>query len=379
MKSNLKFQDITWKDHSALGEQGTQGNLTIGNYELSVVAGKGLYCQKNPDRDSYKPNNAYGYISFEVAVFKDTDDDSQEMTSQFFYGDFDDGGNGVLGWKSEYQINELIQRIENSLKTIKKDFNNPYQVKEVADEFKAIENDLPKEALSRIRECAESGLESNEVEEAKYQEFLDAGWTQDNCRIEKKERETEHSFIIGDTKYIITVYNFDFYVQVKFFDYVNDWNVATPYLKWKWTTPRDAYSNGWRSRKNGKYTNYSIVGSERQYSAKGLLKKVKEVNKESQWNFDAYIKQRQSYNKANDMLEQKYPDATVVRGYSRYNHSWSKIDLVFKSGSKLKFDVYDYDDKLVRLLEVEDKHKLSFDNWEGWADRFNKQFLKGKV
>jgi hypothetical protein len=379
MKSNLKFNHLTWKDHSALGEQGTQGNLTIGNYELSVVAGEGLYCTKNPDRDGYKPNNHYGYLSFEVAVFKDTDEDGQEMTSQFFYGDLDDGGNGVLGWKSERQINDLIQRIENSLKTIKKDFNIPYQIKEVTDEFKAIEKDLPKEALSRIRECAESGLESNEEQEAKYQEFLDAGWTKDNCRIEKTERETEHSFIIGDTKYIITVHNINFDVQVKFFDYVNNWNVATPFLQWKWTVPRDAYSNGYSSRKNGKYTSYSIVQSERQYSAKGLLKKVAEVNETSQWNFDAYIKQRQSYNKAKDMLEQKYPDAKVVKGYTRYDHSWTKIDLVFKSGSKLKFDVYDYNDKLVRLLEVEDKHKLSFDNWEGWADRFNNQFLKDKV
>jgi hypothetical protein len=378
MKSNLSFQDITWKNHPALGEQGTQGHLTIGNYELSVVAGKGLYSTAG-EESFYKPCRAGYYISFEVAVFQDvTEGEGQEFTNKFFYGDFESNDN-VLGWQSKYQINDLIKRIENSLKAIKKDFNIPYQVKEVTDEFKAIEKDLPKEALSRIRECAESGLKSNEVEEVKYQEFLDAGWTKDNCRIEKSERETEHSFIIGDTKYIITVHNFDFYVQVKFLDYANDWNVATPYLKWKWTTPRDAYGSGYSSRKNGKYTNYSIVGSERQYSAKGLLKKVAEVNESSQWNFDAYIQQRQSYNKAKDMLEQKYPDATVVKGYTRYEHSWTKIDLVFKSGSKLKFDVYDYNDKLVRLLEVEDKHKLSFDNWEGWADRFNNQFLKEKV
>jgi hypothetical protein len=377
-KSNLTFQDIDWKNHSALGEQGVQGTLTIGQYELSVVAGQGLYSTAGKE-SFYKPCRAGYYISFEVAVFQDvTEGEGQEFTNKFFYGDFDDRGSGVLGWQSKWQINDLIKRIEDSLKTVKIDFNNPYEKEEVTDEFKEKWLDIEpldtNNNLKTIKEIAESGKKINQEQTIKHQKFVDAGWVEgNNLKLEKEDRETDHSFIIGDTKYIITVHSEDVYVKVKYLKYVNSYNVETPYLKWGWTSPSDAYGNGYRSSKNGKYTSYAIVGSERQYSAKGLLKKVAEVNESSQWNFDAYIKQRQAFNKAKEILQDKYPKATVKKGYARYDHTFRKIDLVFKSGSTIHFDVCDYGDTLLRLDKVIDKQRLTYDNWEGWADRFDNQ------
>lgn len=380
-KANLTFQDIDWKNHSALGEQGVQGTLTIGQYELSVVAGKGLYSTAGKE-SFYKPCRDGYYISFEVAVFQDVaEGESQEFTNKFFYGDFETNDD-VLGWQSRHQINDLIKRIEDSLKTVKLDFNNPYEAGEVTDEFKEkwveIEPLDTNNNLKTIKEIAESGAKINEEQESKLKVFTDAGWVKgDNLKIEKEDRETEHSFIVGDTKYIVTVYSIDLYVKIKYLKYVNGWNIETPFLKWCWTQPSDAYSSGYyRSSKNGKYTSYAIVGSERQYSAKGLLKKVAEVNEQSQWNFDAYINERQAYNKAKELLLSKYPKATVKKGYSRYDHSYRKIDLIFKSGSTLEFSVRDYGDKLLSLDKVIDQHKLSYDNWEGWADRFNNQKQK---
>ncbi len=371
-KENLSFQDINWKNHSALGEQGVQGRLTIGQYELSVVGGKGLYCTEETE-SYYKPNSFRHYVSFEVAVFQDKVEGGQEFTNKFFYGDFDNQDD-VLGWKHKSQINQLIQRIEDSLKTVKIDFNDQYnELKEVTEEFKKIEQTIPKENLEVIQEIAESGLKSNEFEKAKFQEFLDSGWTKRNCKIEKQDRETTHSFILEDTKYIISVYSFDFYVKVRYLSYENGWRIETPYLKEKWTSPQCSYSSGWRSTKNGKYTSYQIVGNERQYSAKGLLKKVNEVNQDNEWNYDAYVNQRQAYNKAKDMLKEKYPNADVVRGNTKYDHSYHKIDLVFKSGSKLHFNVSCYGDKLIKLDSVVDEQKLKFDDWQGWADRFDTQ------
>jgi hypothetical protein len=377
-KANFHFQDINWKNHSALGEKGVQGTLTIGQYELSVVAGEGMYSTAGKE-SYYKPNMAEYYISFEVAVFKDTDDGkSQEFTDKFYYGDFDDNGSGVLGWKSKSQIDDLIKRIEDSLKTVKIDFNNPYDQKEVTDEFKEHWVDIEpldtNNHLKTIKEIAESGEKINQEQKIKHQAFIDAGWVEgDNLKVDKEDRETEYSFIIGDSKYIITVHSIDLYVKVKYLKYVNSYNVETPYLKWEWTEPKDAYSNGWRSYKNGKYCSYAIVGTERQYSAKGLLKKVAETNKESQWSFDSYVKQRQAFNKAKELLQEKYPKATVKKGYGRYNHTFRKIDLIFKSGSSLEFNVYDFGDSLFSLEKVTDQQKLSYENWEGWADRFNNQ------
>ncbi len=376
-KANLTFQDIDWKNHSALGEQGVQGTLAIGQYELSVVAGKGLYSTAGKE-SFYKPCRAGYYVSFEVAVFQDvTEGEGQEFTNKFFYGDFD-SNDDVLGWQSQYQINELIKRIEDSLKSIEINYNDIYNKQEVTEEFREIEQTIPKEDLKTIREIAESGAKINQEQESKLKVFTDAGWVEgDNLKIDFVDRETKHSYIEGDTKYTITVNNTDKYVKVKYLKYQNGWQVETPFLKWCWTTPTDAYSSGYyRSSKNGKYTSYAIVGSERQYSAKGLLKKVGEVNKESQWNFDAYINERQAYNKAKELLLSKYPKATVNKGYSRYDHSYRKIDLVFKSGSTLEFSVRDYGDKLLSLEKVIDKNKLSYDNWEGWADRFNNQKQK---
>lgn len=372
-KSNLKFQDIDWKNHSALGEQGVQGTLTIGQYELSVVAGEGLYSTAG-EESFYKPCRAGYYISFEVAVFQDvTEGEGQEFTNKFFYGDFETN-DSVLGWQSRRQINNLIQRIEDSLKTVKIDFNNSYEQEEVTDEFKKIEPTIPTDSLKAIKEIAKSGTQSNQEQNIKHQAFVDAGWTEgDNLKLEKDWIETEHSFIIGDTKYVITVHSEDIYVKVKYLKYVDSYGVETPYLKWGWTSPDDAYNNGWRSSKNGKYTSYSIVGSERQYSAKGLLKKVAEVNQQSQWNFDAYITQRQAFNKAKELLQDKYPKATVKKGCARYDHSFRKIDLVFNSGSTIHFNVCDYGDTLLKLDKVIDKQKLTYDNWKGWADRFNNQ------
>ena len=72
----------------------------------------------------------------------------------------------------------------------------------------------------------------------------------------------------------------------------------------------------------------------------------------------------------------KYPKATVKKGYARYDHSFRKIDLVFNSGSTIHFDVFDYGDTLLKLDKVIDKQKLTYDNWKGWADRFDNQKAK---
>ncbi len=374
-KANFDFQDINWKNHSALGEQGVQGTLAIGQYELSVVAGQGLYSTSGKE-SFYKPNSYNYYISYEVAVFKDTDDGkSQEFTEQFYYGDFDTN-DSVLGWQSKYRINELIKRIEDSLKTNKIDFNSSYDQQEVTSEFKEIEPTIPTDSLKVIKEIAKSGTQSNQEQNIKHQAFVDAGWVEgDNLKLVKEDRETEHSYILGDTKYTITVHSIDLYVKIKYLSYENRASVETPFLKWRWTIPTDAYATGYSytKRKNGKYTCYSIVGSERQYSAQGLLKKINEVNKESQWSFDAYIREIQAFNKAKELLQDKYPKATVKKGYGRYDHTFRKVDLVFKSGSTIQFNVCDYGDTLLKLDKVTDKQKLTYDNWEGWADRFNNQ------
>ena len=77
--------------------------------------------------------------------------------------------------------------------------------------------------------------------------------------------------------------------------------------------------------------------------------------------------------KDDNMLKEKYPNADVVRGNTKYDHSYHKIDLVFKSGSKLHFNVSCYGDKLIKLDSVVDEQKLKFDDWQGWADRFDTQ------
>ena len=376
-KANFDFQDINWKNHSALGEQGVQGTLTIGQYELSVVAGQGLYSTAGKESFNYfKPNSYNYYISYEVAVFKDTDDGkSQEFTDQFYYGDFDTNDSG-LGWQSKYRINELIKRIEDSLKTDKIDFNSSYDQQEITSEFKEIEPTIPTDSLKAIKEIAKSGTQSNQEQNIKHQAFVDAGWVEgDNLKLVKEDRETEHSYILGDTKYTITVHSIDLYVKIKCLSYENRANVETPFLKWRWITPTDAYATGYSStkRKNGKYTCYSVVGSERQYSAQGLLKKINEVNNDSRWSFNAYIREIQAFNKAKELLQDKYPKATVKKGYAKYNHTFRKIDLVFKSGSTIQFNVCDYGDTLLKLDKVTDKQRLTYDNWEGWADRFNNQ------
>ena len=57
-KANFHFQDINWKNHSALGEKGVQGTLTIGQYELSVVAGEGMYSTAGKESST----NAFSYL-----------------------------------------------------------------------------------------------------------------------------------------------------------------------------------------------------------------------------------------------------------------------------------------------------------------------------
>ena len=367
-KANLNFNDIDWKNHPTLGEEGVEGRLTIGQYVLLVTAGEGL---QSTAGDYGRPNWYYDYKSFEVAVIYLQD---EQFTSKFFYGDFYCSVAEVtLGQKDKYRINDLITRIEDSLKTIRVDFNKVDNLIKMTDDFKKVEETIPIENLKAINEIFDARARSNHEQLDKHKVFVEAGWVDGkNIYMDKEHRDEQHSLIIGDTKYIVTIYTTKDCVRVNYLRY-DDYTDETPSLKWLSTAPEDAYTSGsYRSRKSGKYTCDYIVGSNRQCSAKGLLKKVTQKNEDSQNSYDTYINQRQAFNSAKDMLLEQYPTAVVDKGYSRQTaeKTFQKIQIVFKSGSSLELDVCG---GLLKLVKVEDLRKLSYDSWEGWADHLSVQ------
>ena len=369
-KANLNFNDIDWKNHPTLGEEGVEGRLTIGQYVLLVTAGEGL---QSTAGDYGRPNWYYDYKSFEVAVIYLQD---EQFTSKFFYGDFYCSVAAVtLGQKDKYRINDLIARIEDSLKTIRIDFNKVDNLIKMTDDFKKVEETIPVENLAAINEIFDASERSNQEQLDKHKVFVEAGWVDGkNLYMDKEHRDEQHSLIIGDTKYIVTIYTTKDCVMVNYLRY-DDYTDETPSLKWLSTAPEEAYDKGQRynrGHKNGKYTCDYIVGSNRQCSAKGLLKKVTQKNEDSQNSYDTYINQRQAFNKAKEMLLEQYPNAVVDKGYSRQTaeKTFQKIQIVFKSGSSLELDVCG---GLLRLVKVEDLRKLSYDSWEGWADHLSVQ------
>ena len=369
-KANLNFNDIDWKNHPTLGEEGVEGRLTIGQYVLLVTAGEGL---QSTAGDYGRPNWYYDYKSFEVAVIYLQD---EQFTSKFFYGDFYCSVAAVtLGQKDKYRINDLIARIEDSLKTIRIDFNKVDNLIKMTDDFKKVEETIPVENLAAINEIFDASVRSNHEQLDKHKVFVEAGWVDGkNLYMDKEHRDEQHSLIIGDTKYIVTIYTTKDCVMVNYLRY-DDYTDETPSLKWLSTAPEEAYDKGQRynrGHKNGKYTCDYIVGSNRQCSAKGLLKKVTQKNEDSQNSYDTYINQRQAFNKAKEMLLEQYPNAVVDKGYSRQTaeKTFQKIQIVFKSGSSLELDVCG---GLLRLVKVEDLRKLSYDSWEGWADHLSVQ------
>tara|TARA_R110000765_G_scaffold131022_1_gene229548 strand:+ start:53 stop:310 length:258 start_codon:yes stop_codon:yes gene_type:complete len=79
------FNDIKWKTHQ-LGQGYIQGLISLDSgAELSIVAGKGLYCLPREAGNSHEDFN-----KFEVLVFNEKE-------------------NEPLGWQSRTDINNLIK------------------------------------------------------------------------------------------------------------------------------------------------------------------------------------------------------------------------------------------------------------------------------
>ena len=79
------------------------------------------------------------------------------------------------------------------MKTVKIDFNNPYEKEEVTDEFKEKWLDIEpldtNNNLKTIKEIAESGNKINQAQTIKHQKFVDAGLVEgNNLKLEKDVR-----------------------------------------------------------------------------------------------------------------------------------------------------------------------------------------------
>lgn len=93
------FNDINFTPNKDWGKW--SGNLKIGDFILSVVAGERLYSSPRTFEDSVDQ-----YIAFEVAVLNLQTD----FVTNLFVDDIEDD---VLGWQSRNEINDIISRIEN--------------------------------------------------------------------------------------------------------------------------------------------------------------------------------------------------------------------------------------------------------------------------
>jgi len=373
MNNQVKtFRDVSWKNHSALGDKGVQGLVTIGKYELSIVGGEGLYSTKG-DRDWYKPNQSDYYVSFEVAVFEDNNEGGQDMTNRFFTGDFDDGGNGTLGWQSQYQINALISKIEDALKQKVVYYNN-HNLKQT-EEFDEFLKDNSELDYPKVKAIADRHNNLNLEEKKKYEGFLLSGWTKDIVKLNTETEESDYVQIIKDTKVTIRIIQDITKMQIKYTRYDEHYGMSTPTLKDSWISVEDGYGSGYRSRKNGKFKCYSIVGADRQYTPAGLLKKTKETNENNTWSFDRYMEERRIFKLASEELTEKYPKASLTMGENRrtYTKDQTRIKATLPSGSSIEFTLYNYEEKGLRLEKAIDSQVLNFDTWEGWADRFNNQ------
>ena len=164
-------------------------------------------------------------------------------------------------------------------------------------------------------------------------------------------------------------------MQIKYTRYDEHYGMSTPTLKDSWVSVEDGYGSGYRSRKNGKFKCYSIVGADRQYTPAGLLKKTKETNENNTWSFDRYMEERRIFKLASEELTEKYPKASLTMGENRrtYTKDQTRIKATFPSGSSIEFTLYNYEEKGLRLEKAIDSQVLNFDTWEGWADRFNNQ------
>jgi len=97
------FKDLVFKKHrSGLGVHAIE--KFANGFELSVVAGEGLYSTPREDKDS--PDD---FSAFEIAVFETNGD---WATKQFVPDHHDD----VLGWQDRGQINALMLLIQSKNK-----------------------------------------------------------------------------------------------------------------------------------------------------------------------------------------------------------------------------------------------------------------------
>ena len=86
------FNDIKWKTHQ-IGKGYIQGLISLDSgVELSIVAGKGLYCLPREAGNSHEDFN-----KFEVLVINETEQQNHHLLNE------------PLGWQSRKDINNLIK------------------------------------------------------------------------------------------------------------------------------------------------------------------------------------------------------------------------------------------------------------------------------
>ena len=373
MQTVNNWDDIKFEKHPATDE-GVRGTLKIAQYELSIVGGKNFYSTGYDGKSSswLKPDQDRFYSSFEVAVIETNEDGSKEFTIKFFIGAEDT----VLGWQGRDDILELISRIEKSLEVKTLNYMSYTDKPEITKEF--LESIKDKKNLDRCENIYNSNNGQIEHDKTLYNLLIEGGFeSKDINYIVSSETETFY-IIDGNIKYTVYIDVPYSKLQIRYKTYVsNRYSDETPHLKTKLAHPRlkdlnRSYSRG--VRYGNKIECWSITDTSRGYTAKGLLKKIKELADESENNMLIYSKRLLCYNKYTSQLKQKYPSA-IIENISKYYDNLDKIKLTFPSGSYMYFNINAWreDDTQFEMLSYKDANEFKLDTWEEWADRFNKQ------
>jgi len=364
MKNQIfNFDSITFKKHK--NSEGVQGLLQIGKYELSVVAGESFY--SSVGRDYYEVDNRRRYLSFEVAIWEENQEEKQDISTRFFVGEFATDNN-VLGWQSESQITRLIGKIESALP--QQDMYYNYSPNgETCDAFIELQEKLGDKinipALDKIKTSEDA---NNILVTESWTKFIGAGFMDnENVKIKHEEYDRYQSQIIDGKKYTFSISVLVSSLKIKYVDFVSsDYDDTTPHLKSFWLTPS-------KKANEYKYESYVIVGSSRALTPAGMLKKVEERNANCRISFNLWMEHEAAFNKQSELIKEAYPNAIITQGKSRYINTNRKMVVTFKAGSKLFFDISTWNKEPLTLTEVQDEQAVSYSNWSTWADRFNKQ------
>lgn len=367
MNTVNNWDDIKFEKHPATDE-GVRGTLKIAQYELSIVGGKNFYSTGYEGKDTWrKPNEERFYSSFEVAVFEITED-GKEFTRKFFIGATDD----VLGWQGRDDILELISRMENSLELKTLNYMSFTDKPEITKEFlESVKDEKNLVRCDRIYNNNKGLIEHNKE---LHKLLVDGGFESKDIDYIISSETDKFYIIEGNIKYAIYIDVPYSRLKIKYKTYEsNRYSEDTPHLKTKWATPRLKEFS--RNRVYGnKMECWSITDTSRGYTAKGLLKKIKELAEESENNMLIYSKRLLCYKKHTSQLKEKYPSA-IIENISKYYDSLDKIKLTFPSGSYMYFNINAWreDDTQFQMISYKDANEFKLDTWEEWANRFNKQ------